>query len=192
MLWAYYRENPEQMEPITQNDAILPLFIAQHFPTGLAGLIIAGVFAASMSSLDSSMNSFGTVIVNDYYRNFRPNISDKHALFVARVMTFLFGTLGTIAALIIAARNDATLFQQFISMLGLVGGGLVGLVALGMWTERAHARGALVGVVVSGVTVFYVSTSTGIPSMLHALIGVTTCFVFGYIASRILPAPQRS
>jgi len=192
LLWAYYQQHPEQMEPIMQNDAILPLFIAQHFPTGLAGLIIAGVFAASMSSLDSSMNSFGTVIVNDYYRHFRPDISDKHALFVARITTLVFGAVGTACALFIAAQNDATLFQLFIRMLGYVGGGLVGLVALGMWTERAHTLGALCGVIVSAVSVGYVVTYTALPSMLHAFVGVTTCFTVGYIASRILPAPQRS
>ena len=187
-LWAFYQQHPEQMEPITQNDAILPLFIAQHFPTGLAGLIIAGVFAASMSSLDSSMNSFSTVIVNDYYRPLRPNATDKQALLVARIMTFAFGAVGTVCALYIAAKNDATLFQQFIGLLGLVGGGLVGLVALGMWTERAHGRGALCGVISSGITVWYVSTYTALPSMLHALVGVSTCFTVGYIASRAIPA----
>ena len=103
-------------------------------------------------------------------------------------MTFLFGAAGTVCAWILAERNDATLFQQFIGLLGLVGGGLVGLVALGMWTERAHQRGALIGVIVSGATVFYVSTQTDVPPMLHALIGVTTCFVVGYGASRVIPA----
>jgi solute:Na+ symporter, SSS family len=191
MLWAFYRQHPEQMEPITQNDAILPLFIAQHFPTGLAGLIIAGVFAASMSSLDSSMNSFGTVIVNDYYRLLRPNVSDKHALFVARVMTFLFGAVGTGCALLIAAQNDATLFQRFIGLLGLVGGGLVGLIALGMWTERAHTLGAAIGVIVSAAAVIWANGQPQIPSELNALIGVTTCFAVGYLASRILPGQRR-
>jgi SSS family transporter len=192
LLWEFYRQHPEQMEPITQPDAILPLFIAQHFPTGLAGLIIAGVFAASMSSLDSSMNSFSTVIVNDYYRVLRPNVSDKKALFVARVITLIFGAVGTLCALYIAAKNDATLFQHFLNLLGKVGGGLVGLVTLGMWTQRAHARGALCGVIVSGMSVWYVSTQTTLPSMLHALVGVTTCFIVGYFASRIIPAPTRS
>ena len=47
-----------------------PLFITNHLPPGIAGLVIAGIFSASMSSLDSSMHSVSTVVTVDFYKRF--------------------------------------------------------------------------------------------------------------------------
>ena len=54
---------------------------------GVTGLVIAGLFAASMSSLDSSMNSVATVIVTDFYRRFKAGVTDQACLVLARWLT---------------------------------------------------------------------------------------------------------
>src|SRR5690606_38342811 len=85
-IYAYYKVHPDLLWVGMQNDRILPLFVAQQMPAGLAGLVIAGVFAASMSSLDSSMHSIATALTTDFYQRLRPAMSDVHRLRVARLV----------------------------------------------------------------------------------------------------------
>src|SRR5699024_12652060 len=74
-IFVFYKLHPNFLTTGMQNDQIFPLFIGQQVPVGFAGLIIAGIFSASMSSLDSSMHSMATVITVDFYERFR---SEEH------------------------------------------------------------------------------------------------------------------
>lgn len=191
-LWVFYRSHPELLDPRLKIDAIVPLFVAEEFPPGLSGLLIAGVFAAAMSSLDSSINSMATVIVNDYYRRLRPAISDAHGLRMARGLTLFFGALGTGLAILIAQLNAPSLFDQWLQILGLVGGGLAGIMALGVFTKRGNGAGAVVGALVSAVTVFAISRFTQIHFFLHGAIGFVVSFAVGYLVSAVVPAQRRN
>jgi len=97
-LFAHFRAHPENLSPTMDNIHTLPLFIVQSMPAGLSGLVIAGLFAASMSSLDSSMSSTATVIVTDFYLRFRPDVTDQSCLGLARRLTAAIGILGTVVA----------------------------------------------------------------------------------------------
>jgi solute:Na+ symporter, SSS family len=66
LLFLYYRAHPEWLHVATRNDAIFPYFVVQNVPIGLTGVIIAALFAASMSSLDSSINSSSMVLIHDF------------------------------------------------------------------------------------------------------------------------------
>ncbi|GMV91610.1 MAG: hypothetical protein AMXMBFR82_13880 [Candidatus Hydrogenedentota bacterium] len=182
-LWVFYRAHPELLDPRLKTDAIVPLFVAEQFPQGLSGLLIAGVFAAAMSSLDSSINSMATVIVNDYYRRIWPGITDTHGLRVARGLTLFFGALGTGLAVLIAQLNAPSLFDQWLQILGLVGGGLAGIMALGVFTKRGNGVGALAGAIVSAIVVLLVARQTHVHFFLHGAIGFVVSFVVGYLVS---------
>lgn len=190
-LWVFYQSHPDLLDPRLKTDAILPLFVAEQFPQGLSGLLIAGVFAAAMSSLDSSINSMATVMVNDYYRRFRPAISDAHGLRVARGLTLFFGALGTGLAVLVARMNAPSLFDQWLQILGLVGGGLAGIMALGVFTKRGNGVGAIAGAAVSMAVVYAVYTFTAIHFFLHGAIGFCTSFIIGYFVSMMTsPGPE--
>ena len=184
VLWVYFKSNPDLLDPDLQNDAILPLFIVERFPVGLKGLVIAGIFAAAMSSLDSSMNSVASVVVNDYYRRFREGVSEEAALRMARVVTVVFGIFGTGAALYLAHLQTASILDTFFTLLGLVGGGLAGIVALGVFTKRANGPGALTGAAVSAGAVWY-AQSTSLHLLLYGMVGFTVAFAVGYAASLV-------
>ncbi len=190
-LWVFYSAHPELLDPRLKTDAIVPLFVAEQFPQGLSGLLIAGVFAAAMSSLDSSINSMAAVLVNDYYRRIRPGITDAHGLRVARGLTLFFGALGTGLAVLIAQLNAPSLFDQWLQILGLVGGGLAGIMALGVFTKRGNGIGALVGATVSTIVVLLVARQTHIHFFLHGAIGFVVSFVVGYLVSAIVHIVQR-
>ena len=190
-LWAFYGAHPQLLDPELPVDAVFPLFIAQQLPVGIAGLVVAGVFAASMSTLDSSLNSVAAAIVTDFYGRFRRDVADSAKLRLARWLTVVFGALATTAAIGLAASNVGSLWDAFQATMGLFGGALAGLFALGIFTRRAHGAGALVGAAASIVALAWVQRSTPLHFFLYGMIGVLTCVIVGYLASLALPGGHR-
>lgn len=185
-LWVFFKQRPELLDPNLKNDAILPLFVVAKFPIGLRGILIAGIFAAAMSSLDSSINSVASVLVNDYYRRWRRGISEQHALRVSRMLTLLFGLVGTGIALWAAQLEDVSLWDPFLKLLNYVGGGLGGIFALGVFTRRANGVGALAGAAAAVLAVIAVQR-TETHFFLHGMVGFLTAFLVGYLVSLALP-----
>lgn len=181
-LWGYFKAHPEQLDPTMPNDAILPIFVMETFPVGLRSTLIAGVFAAAMSSLSASMNSLAAVAVNDYYKRFVPGLPDATALRAAKIITLLVGVAGTLGALIIAWTQATSLFDEWLRWLGLIGGGLAGIVALGVFTKHANGPGAVIGALASAAAVAWINTTTA-HFFLYAVVGFLTAFVIGYLAS---------
>ena len=182
-LWAFYRVHPDRLTPLARHEQIFPWFIVERLPAGVSGLVIAGLFAAAMSTLDSSMNSMATAITTDFFRRFKPGLSDHHCLNLARWLTVLLGVVGTCSAVVIAWLNDASLWDRYVKILGLFGGGLAGLFALGIFTRRANWIGALVGFVASAVVLYLVQQAGAVHFFLYAPIGIGCCLGLGWLAS---------
>ena len=186
-LYTFYRSHPELVEIGSKTDAIVPLFMAYQLPSGITGLVIAALFAATMSTVDSGIHSMSTALVTDFYGRWKPSSKDPHRLILARVLTVLLGVFATGAALMMAAYNIQSLWDLFLKIIGLLGSGLAGLFVLGIFTRRANASGALVGVAVSTTLLFYVQNNTTLHFFLYSGVGFTTCFVVGYLASLLSP-----
>jgi SSS family solute:Na+ symporter len=77
-------------------------------------------------------------------------------------------------------------------VLGLFGGGLAGVFALGIFTRRAHGTGALIGLVAGSALVLWVQQYTRLHFFLYAAIGIAGCFLLGYLVSLMLPAPKKT
>jgi Na+/proline symporter len=191
-LYAFYKSNPQAMSPTLSNgDAIFPLYIVTQLPPGVAGLLIAGVFAAAMSSLDSSMNSVATAFTTDFYRRFKPQASDRSCLTLARVVTVVVGVLGTAFALTMARWGIKSLWDQFAAFLGLFGGGLGGLFLLAIFTRRTHGVGAIVGLAASGAIQYLIRTHLSLDPRCLAVTGIVSCVVVGYVASLLIPVRRK-
>jgi len=188
-LYGFYKVNPEQLSPLLDLDATFPYFIASQLPMGITGLIIAALFAASMSTLDSSMNSVATIIVVDFYKRFKKNATDHASLVLAKWLTVATGVFGTVFALILSRYSMPSLFDTFIMLTGLLGGGFGGVYALGMFTRRATWQGACVGIVTSIFAALVVRAYTDIHVLLYGGVAIITCIVVGYVVS--LPFPHQ-
>ena len=187
-LFAFYKAQPQALSPTVANpDAIVPWFVVTQLPAGVAGLLIAGVFAAAMSSLDSSMNSVATAATTDFYRRLRPGVSDRACLHLARVVTVVVGVLGVAFALAMARWHIKSLWDQFASFLGLFAGGLGGLFVLAIFTRRAHGLGALAGLVGSGLAQYAIHTICPLHPWFYAVTGIVSCFAIGYLVSVVVP-----
>jgi len=192
-LFAFYRGSPELLDPGLNNNAIFPLFIKQQLPAGIAGLVIAGVFAAAMSSLDSSMNSVATAVTTDFYRRFNPDAPDRTCLKLARYVTVILGALGTGAALLLAEfQSTQNLWFTFTKIMGLIGGSLAGIFLLAIFTKRAKGFPTLVGAAVGAGVQCYVALTTPVHFFLYAAIGMGVTFVVGYVVSLFVPDDGRS
>jgi SSS family transporter len=185
-LFAFYAWRPERLDPAMSTDAIFPFFIVHELPAGLAGLIVAGIFAASQSTLSSSMNSIATAYVTDVHRRLRPQATDAACLRLARAITLGTGVLGIGIALWIGGSGVRSAFEAFLSVIGLFGGPVSGLFALGIFSRRANGRGALMGAIVGAVTVYLLRTHVHFYA--YAFTGVTVTMTVGYVASLVLPA----
>jgi Na+/proline symporter len=190
-LYAFYRSHPEKLDPTTTTDQIFPIFIASEMPIGLAGLIVAGVFAAAQSTVSTSMNSTATTLVTDFLKPLNVFRSDHGYLRAAQFLTFLIGVAGTWIGLLFVDPEIKSLFDQFIKVIGLFMGVLGGLFVLGALTTRANGSGALVGALVGAGAMYGIWKYTSINGYLYTAAGITTCFVVGYGVSLIVPSKAR-
>lgn len=185
-LYVYYSSHPAQLNPHLPTDAIFPWFMAQRLPVGVAGLLVAALFAAAQSTLSSSMHSMATALIVDFYQPLRPHASDQSRLRLARLLTCLLGLAGTGAALAMATYNIKSLFDVFLTLLSLLGGSLAGIFALGIFTRRANGWGALAGGLASAGLVVLVRALTPVHFFLYAAIGMASCVATGYGVSLAL------
>jgi Na+/proline symporter len=191
-LFVFYKQQPQRLEVTLQNDAIFPFFIMEELPVGVAGLIVAGIFAAAQSTLASSMNSVATAYVTDFHRRLRPGLNDRRYLTVARLVTLLVGVVGTGVALVMAAVDIRSVYLTVLEIMGLFGGTLAGLFVLGIFSRRASGRGAMVGAVLSAVILFAVRLTHPLNVYAYAPIGLISCVVIGWLISLATPIVQRN
>lgn len=191
ILYLYYMENPEMLSPAIKADGIFPFFAAQNLPAGMAGLVIAAILAATMSTLSSAINSVANLGVEDFYRRFKKNVSDKECLVFGRVLTVGLGIFGTVAAIVLANTNLKSIWDLYLVILSMLLGAITGIYFLGIFTKRANSAGVLLGVIASLSATYYVKNYTHIHFLANLIVGVVSCYVVGYVASLILPAKQK-
>lgn len=190
-LYVFYKYSPAHLDPaMPKTDAILPLFIVNELPAGMSGIVVAAIFAAAQPT--SSLNSVATAWVVDFQARLQPSLSDQARLRIAKVVTVCSGVLGTLLALAMTEFDIASTWDAFLTLIGLTGGALAGLFALGLFTRRANSFGAVVGTICSISLLVYVQRYTSLHFFTYAPIGTITVFVIGYGASWLSPRSDRS
>ncbi|HID07673.1 MAG TPA: sodium:solute symporter [Armatimonadetes bacterium] len=188
-LFVYYKVHPDPNVPALIarefTDAIYPYFVVTTMPAGISGLIIAAMLAASMSSIDSSMNSSSTVCVEDFYKRFwGRGKSDEHYLKVARWLTLMWGVLATVMALSFIGIKYAQVVWS--KVMGISTNGVLGLMALAFLPVRIRWWAAVIGFGACYVVLFYVMFLTKINFLLWPVIGNSVCFLVALILNAIV------
>ncbi|MEO8365696.1 MAG: sodium:solute symporter [Pseudoxanthomonas sp.] len=191
-LFVFYKDNPERMNPLLSIDATFPLFIAAELPMGLTGLIIAGIFAAAMSTLSSIINSVATLASVDFYEKLAKNPTPKKSVLFAELMTVAVGLLGIGVALLLSRYDIHSLFDVSIELAGLLGGGFAGAYTLGMFTRRANSQGVAIGIASSIALTLIAWSMDLVHPYFYLAISIMLCIVIGYLASLLFPAPTRN
>jgi SSS family solute:Na+ symporter len=146
LCWAFYHSVGEKLPAhIAKADQVFPYFITQHVPAGLAGLFMAALFGAAMANLSSDLNALSAIGVEDYYRHFRPDSTERQRLRVAKRVVAACGALCVLIASVLAKTNGAALSLWY-TVSAIVAGGLCGLFLLAFLAERASAAAAYIGI----------------------------------------------
>ena len=170
-------------EPSGDTNYIFPRFVLSELPIGLAGLFIAGVFAAAMSSIAAELNALSTASVIDFYRRWiRPDADDAHYLVVSKGATAFWGLFACVVA------TYAATLGSLIEVVNRFGsffyGSILGVFLLAM-VPRAKARGAFYGLIIGMATVGFVAFGTTIEYLWQNVIGAVVVLLVGVPLSRI-------
>jgi SSS family solute:Na+ symporter len=173
-------------QPSRDVNYIIPRFVLDHLPIGLAGLFIAAVIAAAMNAISGELNSLSTTTVIDFYRRWiRPEASDAHFLVVSRTATAFWGlfacVIATYAATLGSLIEVVNRFGSFFY------GSILGVFLLAMM-PRAGSLGAFVGLIAGMSAV--AAVNFGMPQVAflwHNVIGAVTVVVVGVLISQFRP-----
>lgn len=192
-LYTHYRTNPAAMDvTMPKADSVLPLFMAVELPPWLAGLVIAAVFAATISTLSANLSSASTALVTDFLKRFRPSMSGRAQIRSGQACTYLVGVLGICAALALSRMESSALFDNFNKYIAMLTAGLTGLFFMGIFLPRVKGGAAILGLVANyavcfgceaaGCDVFGVRFH---PFLLGGL-GLVACIVVSLLASFVV------
>ncbi|MBX3131953.1 MAG: sodium:solute symporter [Gemmatimonadaceae bacterium] len=168
--------------PTRDVNYIIPRFVTDHLPIGLAGLFLAAVLAAAMSSIAAELNSLATASTVDFYiRWINPAASESQNLRVGKLATMLWGTFACVVAL--KAATLGSLIEVVNRFGSFFYGSILGVFLLAM-IPRARGLGAFVGLLAGMGTVAYVATyHPAISFLWHNVIGAVTVVTVGMLLS---------
>jgi len=125
---------------LENKDQVFPSLVATYLPPGVAGVVLAGLVAAIMSSVDSSLNSASTLVTCDFYLPKHPDLSEKQIARIGRVCTFTFMAIAAVWAPYIQEMGG--LFDYLQSALAYIVPPFVALFLIGIFWPRGNVAGA--------------------------------------------------
>jgi Na+/proline symporter len=170
--------------PVNDVNYIFPSYVVSQLRGGLAGLVIAVIFAAAMSTLAAELSSLATATVVDFYKRFvNTSGTGAHDLLVSRVFTGVWGVFAALVAL------EAGRLGSAIEVVNRFGsyfyGSILGVFGLAILTPRATAGGAFYGLLAGMTTVFLVSRFTSLAFLWYNVVGAVTVFGVGLLITAV-------
>ena len=183
-LYVYYnRVGAGGFPELARQDQLLPWFVANEANvTGLVGLIVAGLFAAALSTIDSGINSMTAVIVYDW-------LDGEHvSIKTSRLFSVLFGVL-IVGAALISPYVGQYLIEIIAKVVGVFLGLLLGIFLVGMYVPKADSRDVIIGTAVGSVLLILVWTTTGLPHWWYGAVSIGGTFIAGWLMSMTHKVP---
>ncbi|MGE3808182.1 MAG: GerAB/ArcD/ProY family transporter [Gemmataceae bacterium] len=186
-LFAFYQQSSDpifhQLETEQRGDQLLPYFVLHEMPEyGLTGLLLAGLFAAAMSSMDSGINSSTATVVCDWYAGQDLGVRQS------RILTGAFGLAAILVSLVINELGGP-IFRKIMAIAGTFLGPLLGIFMLGLLNRRAGPSSVVAGFV-AGMTCWAVAKSFGMSDWWDGAVTSTTTLLAGWLVSLAVPAHQ--
>jgi Na+/proline symporter len=136
-----------------------------------------------MTTIAGSMNSAATVFTEDFYLRFKPDASDRRQVLVLRLASSVVGLIGLGIALLMASMNFKSMMVTWTVISALLGGGIVGVYSLGMFTRHANGFGAVTGAITSILVTSWVRFFTPLHWQTLIPIAILSCMISGYLFS---------
>lgn len=151
LIGTYNDQNNTKLEA-SDTDYVFIHFIMTQLPIGLIGLLLAVIFSAAMSSTAAELNALATTSVVDIYkRNFVPEASDQHYLFVSKLFTVLWGIIALSFAMM------ASLFDNLIEAVNIIGslfyGTILGIFVVAFFLKKVNGTGVFIAAIIGEIIV---------------------------------------
>lgn len=127
---------------LPKNDAALPSLVGALLPSGLRGLVVAGLFAALMSSLSSVFNSCSTLITYDFYKKMRPEADEKSLIRFGQMATLVLVVMG-LAWIPLMKTISGELFKYLQSVQAYISPPIASVFLLGLFSKKLNYVGAM-------------------------------------------------
>lgn len=182
-MWAFYGG-----EAVARPDEVFARFIVEELPTGISGLLIAGVFAAAMSSLSSSLNSLSSAVAYDFFAPLaNVDRDDPATLRLGRRATVAWAVLLVGGAVIfIPLSRDTAAVEVALGAASLVYGGLLGAFALALAAPRLPGGRVIAAMTagVAAVTAIWLFARAEVAWPWFVVIGSAITFAAGRLGPR--------
>ncbi|MFC2085405.1 sodium:solute symporter [Bacteroidota bacterium] len=184
LLYVYYGTTILETLGIQKSDEIFPLFIIEKLPVGISGIIIAGLFAAALSTLAGSISSLSSSTMLDLYKPFSKIQDEKKELRISRLFTVMWAIL-LVGAAIFFMESPSTVVELALSIASFTYGGLLGTFMLGLFVKKSRQEDALAGFT-GGIFVMITVISLNLVSWTwYTIIGVLTTLIIGKLLSSL-------
>jgi SSS family solute:Na+ symporter len=197
-LGAYAMAAPEFVARLPLNDSgsanynlAVPIFVLKHFPHGLMGLVMVGLVAAAMSSLDSTLNALSAVSMQDLVGGFaKRKLSPRAEMLLSKLFTIFWGMVCLIFSFYVG-NVSPTIIESVNKIGSLINGPLLAVFLMGLLSRRANGPGVLCGMIVgfSG-NLWLWRYAPDISWLWWNVIGFLTASSVGCLASLVFPAPE--
>ena len=183
-LYTFFKTHPAELDiTMAKGDAVFPFFMMSQLPAGLAGLLIAAVFAATMSTIASNINSISTAFTVDLWNKWKGDGGVR----TARITGIVAGGIGMLIAMLMATIDIQSLLDYFNTILGLLSGAIGGLFMMGIFFPRIGSRAALIGFLAGTATVFYLNFMTDANFLLFGFASMLVSVIVAVILSYVWP-----
>jgi SSS family solute:Na+ symporter len=149
---------------VLDGDRVFAVMVCSLLPTGLRGLVVAGLLAALMSSLSALFNSCATLFTVDIYEKINPKASERHLVTVGRIATFVVVVTGIIWIPVMQRVSGGGLYQYLQNVQGYLAPSITTVFLLGLFCKRINGKGAVTGLVtgfILGMTKMTIQTLVG-------------------------------
>ena len=168
----------------------VPIFVLKNFPHGLIGLVMAGLVAAAMSSLDSTLNALSALSMQDLVVGFsKREFSPRTEMMLSKILTVFWGVVCLTFSFYVGNVSQ-TIIESVNKIGSLINGPLLAVFLMGMLTRRVNGQGALLGLIVgfSG-NLWLWRYAPNISWLWWNVIGFFVAYAAGYVMSLVFPAP---
>jgi SSS family solute:Na+ symporter len=169
-----------------KSDEVFPRFIIHHMPSGISGIIIAGLLAAAMSTLSGSISALSSTLVSDIYKPYwGKNKTDEQMLKVSRVVALLWSVILILSAFLFMNSNKAVV-ELGLSIASFTYGGLLGTFLLGVFFKKMKQTDALIGFAAGILGMVFIIYFTKIAWTWYTLIGVAFTLITANITNLLI------
>ena len=183
-LYAFYGTYNLAEIGISKSDEIFPIFIIQQLPVGISGIIIAGLFAAALSTLGGSISALASSTMLDLYKPFTGIDDEKKELKISRYFTIMWAVL-LIGSAFFFMSSSQTVVELALSIASFTYGGLLGTFLLGLLNKKAKQEDALAGFTAGIFIMITVITLDLAAWTWFTLIGVAATLIIGTLLSKL-------